>query len=313
MSSDFWKDKRVLVTGGNGFVGKNLMIKLQSVGAEKVYAPRSTECDLTEKINVDLLFETYRPHIAIHLAGKVGGIYANKTLPGEFFYKNIIMGTLVMDAAYNYGCEKTVALAAGCGYPKNIEVPYSEEDFWKGLPDENTRAYSMAKKNLIIQSWAYREQYGFNSTILLPANLYGPHDNFDLEMSHVVPALVRKFVEAKENGDRHVVVWGTGVATREFLYVEDTVQAILDITEKCDESGPFNLGTGKETSIKELVETISRLVEFDGDIVWDTTKPNGQLRRFYDMSKFEETVGYVPSTTLEEGLRQTIDWYKINK
>lgn len=313
MNSDFWKNKRVLVTGGNGFVGKNLMARLEGVGAEKIYAPRSTECDLTDKENVDLLFEAYRPHITIHLAGKVGGIYANKTLPGEFFYKNIVMGTLVLDAAYSYGCEKTVALAAGCGYPKSIEVPYSEEDFWKGLPDENTRAYSMAKKNLIIQSWAYREQYDFNSTILLPANLYGPHDNFDLEMSHVVPALIRKFVEAKERGDNHVVVWGTGVATREFLYVEDTVQAILDITEKCDESGPFNLGTGKETSIKELVETISRLVEFDGDIVWDTTKPNGQLRRFYDMSKFEEAVGYVPGTTLEEGLRQTIDWYRINK
>jgi len=310
MNVEFWKNKKVLVTGGNGFVGKNLLFKFDSLGIENVYAPSSSEYDLTDQAQVDSLFSSYRPDIVIHLAGKVGGIYANKTLPGEFFYKNITMGTLVLDAAYRHNSEKVVALAAGCGYPKDIPVPYSEEDFWKGLPDENTLAYSMAKKNLIVQSWAYREQYGFNSTILLPANLYGPHDNFDLKMSHVVPALIRKFIEAVENNQEVVNVWGTGIATREFLYVEDTVDAIINIAEKCNESGPFNLGTGKETSISDLVGDISRLVGFSGDIFWDTTKPDGQLRRFYDMSKFKEATGYVPSTSLTDGLKKTILWYR---
>jgi len=235
-----------LVTGGNGFVGKNLLLKLSALGIEKVYAPNSRDYDLTDKNQVDNLFASYKPNIVIHLAGKVGGIYANKTLPGEFFYKNITMGTLVMDAAYRYGSEKVVALAAGCGYPKDIPVPYSEEDFWKGLPDKNTLAYSMAKKNLIVHSWAYREQYGFNSTILLPANLYGPYDNFDLKMSHVVPALVRKFVEAVENNHEIVEVWGTGVATREFLYVGDAVEAIINMVEKCNESGLLIWGPAKK-------------------------------------------------------------------
>ena len=205
-----------------------------------------------------------------------------------------------------------VSLAAGCGYPKLLEVPYSEEDFWKDLPDENSIGYSMAKKNLIIQSWTYREQYDFDSTVLLPANLYGPHDNFNLETSHVVPALIRKFIEARENDKKSVTVWGTGVASREFLYVDDTVTAIIDAI-KCKESGPFNLGTGKETTIKELVETISNLTNFKGEIVWDTTKPDGQPRRFYDMSKFEKSFGYVPNTELIEGLKQTIEWYEKNR
>ena len=221
-----------------------------------------------------------------------------------------MMGTLVMHYAHLYGAEKVVALAAGCGYPKHLPVPYTEEDFWKDLPDENSIGYSMAKKNLIIQSWTYREEYGFNSVVLLPANLYGPHDNFNLETSHVVPALIRKFIEAKRDGKDEVVVWGTGVASREFLYSEDTAQAILDMAEQVNETGPFNLGTGKETTIKELVATIKKLTGFEGTIVWDTSKPDGQPRRFYDMTKFENALGYVPSTTLEEGLKKTIEWYK---
>lgn len=224
-----------------------------------------------------------------------------------------MMGTLVMHYAHLSGCEKVVALAAGCGYPKHLPVPYTEDDFWKDLPDENSIGYSMAKKNLIIQSWTYREQYDFNSVILLPANLYGPHDNFDLETSHVVPALVRKFIEAKERGDSQVEVWGTGTASREFLYSVDTAQAILDMAEHVNQTGPFNLGTGVETTIKELVETIGNLTEFDGEIVWDTSRPDGQPRRFYDMSRFEKALGYVPSTSLEDGLLQTIKWYKENK
>jgi GDP-L-fucose synthase len=222
------------------------------------------------------------------------------------------MGTLIMEQSRIGGVEKFVGLAAGCGYPKYLPVPYTEEDFWKDLPDENSIGYSMAKKNLIIQSWTYREQFNFNSTILLPANLYGPHDNFNLETSHVVPALIRKFIEAKENKQSSVVVWGSGKASREFLYVEDTVKAIIDAIS-LNESGPFNLGTGKETSIKELVEVIAKELDFNCDIIWDSSKPDGQPRRFYDMTKFKNTFGYVPNTDLGEGIKKTIEWYGKNK
>ena len=240
---------------------------------------------------------------------KGGG--ANKDKPGDFFYDNIMMGTLIMEYSKRFNVEKVVALAAGCGYPKYLEVPYTEDDFWKDLPDENSIGYSMAKKNLIIQSWTYREQFGFDSTILLPANLYGPHDNFNLETSHVVPALIRKFIAAKNNNEKSITVWGTGVASREFLYVDDTVDAIIDAVD-CVESGPFNLGTGKETTIKELVESISELTNFKGKTIWDITKPDGQPKRFYDMSKFKEAFGYVPSTDLNKGLKETIEWYLNN-
>ena len=247
----------------------------------------------------------------MHLARRVGGIGINKAKPAEFFYENLMMGALVMHHAWKNGAQKVVALAAGCGYPKYLQPPYKESDFWSALPDENSIGYSMAKKNLIIQSWTYREQYGFNSVVLLPANLYGPYDNFNLETSHVVPALVRKFLEAKDRDDNEVVVWGTGVASREFLYSEDTALAIIAMAEKVNETGPFNLGTGTETTIKELVETIARLTEFEGEIVWDTSKPDGQPRRFYDMTKFKEAVGYVPDTTIEEGIKKTIEWYRV--
>jgi len=311
----YWRNKRVLVTGAHGFVGHNLMGLLREMQNEtefEILAPSRKELDLTKEEQVAAYFKTNKPHVVLHLAGKVGGILANKTHPGDFFYQNIMMGTLVMHYSHLYGAEKVVALAAGCGYPKMLPVPYTEEDFWRDLPDENSIGYSMAKKNLIIQSWTYREQYGFNSVVLLPANLYGPYDNFDLETSHVVPALIRKFIEAKERGDDKVVVWGTGVASREFLYSVDTAQAIIDMAERVNETGPFNLGTGTETTIRELIETIRELTEFEGDIVWDTSKPNGQPRRFYDMSKFKEAVGYVPSTSIEEGLKSTIEWYKEN-
>ena len=303
--------KKILVTGGRGFVGSNLIKELENRKL-MFYAPTKDEYDLRKEKDVNELFKIYQPNIVLHVAGKVGGIGANKAKPGDFFYDNIMMGTLVTHYSYLYKVDKLVSLATGCGYPKYLQVPYTEEDFWKDLPDENSIGYSMAKKNLIIQSWTYREQFNFDSTVLLPANLYGPHDNFNLETSHVVPALIRKFIEARDNKLESVTVWGDGTASREFLYVDDTVKAIIDAIN-VKESGPFNLGTGKETTVKELVETISMLVGFKGEIIWDSSKPNGQPRRFYDMSKFEKTFGYIPNTELNEGLKKTINWYEQNR
>jgi len=305
----FWKDKTVLVTGAHGFVGTHVVKMLKEKEGTTVHHPSKYDYNLTIERDVDLMFSHLRPDVVIHLAGKVGGIAANKSEPGTFFYDNIMMGTLVLEYARRYNVQKTVALAAGCGYPLDLEVPYTESDFWSGLPQEESMGYSMAKKMLIVQSWTYRAQYGFDSSILLPANLYGPNDNFDLEKSHVVPALIRKFLDAKQNQLPSVEVWGTGNATREFLYVEDTAQAILDVAEKFNQSGPLNLGTGTETSVKELVETIVDLVGYEGEIVWNADRPDGQPRRFYCMERFRKHMGYVPSTSLREGLQKTIDWY----
>ena len=312
MNIENFKNKKILVTGANGFVGKNLVEELQRKGFTNLLTPTSTEVDLTRENDVKGYFELHKPEVVLHIAGLVGGIAANKARPAEFFYKNAMMSVLINHYSYVNGVEKLVSLAAGCGYPKEIPVPFSEDDFWNGLPDMNSYGYSLAKKNLVIGGWAYREQYGFNTTVLLPANLYGPYDNFHLENSHVVPALIRKFIEAKDNNSDSVEVWGTGKATREFLYVDDAVKAIID-SVNCKESGPFNLGTGIESTVKELVETIAQLTEYNGNIVWNSDRPDGQPRRFYDMSKFKETYGYVPDTKLIDGLRITIDWFKENK
>lgn len=309
----FWTEKKVLVTGGHGFVGHAVLAELESNGCCEIIAPTSAESDLTKEAEVRDLFERTRPDVVLHLAGKVGGIGANRVAQGEFFYRNLMMGTLVLEQARLCGTKKLVALAAGCGYPKFLEAPFREADFWNGLPDENSVGYSMAKKMLIVQSWTYRDQYGFDSTILLPANLYGPHDNFDPETSHVVPALVRRFVEAVENDEEEVVVWGSGKASREFLYVRDTAVAILKTAESYRESGPLNLGTGQETSVAGLVEILVRLTGFGGRVAWDGDRPDGQPRRYYDMTLFESELKWLPDTSLEEGLGKTIEWYRENR
>jgi GDP-L-fucose synthase len=303
-NNGFWKNKTVLITGGHGFVGKNLVDFLHGNGS-KLLIPTKQELDLVNPQSTSRYFDENEVDIVIHLAGLVGGIWANKNALGDFFYQNAMMGINALHYSHKAGVEKFVGLAAGCGYP-DTKIPYSEENFWDGLPDMNSYGYSMAKKNLIIQSWAYRDQYGFDSTILLPANLYGPHDNFDLESSHVVPALVRKFIES----EGEVSVWGSGKASREFIYVEDVCEAICKCCEAPNLRGPYNLGTGKETAVSELVETIREIIDFKGKIKWDHSKPDGQLRRYYDMSNFEKDIGYLPSTTIKDGLTKTINWYK---
>lgn len=312
MNIDKYKNKKILITGASGFVGKNLIEKLHELKFSNLLTPSSSELDMSSEESVKKYFIKNKPQIVLHIAGLVGGIAANKARPGDFFYKNAMMSVLITHYSYINNVEKLVSLAAGCGYPKHIPVPFSENDFWNGLPDMNSYGYSLAKKNLIIGGWAYREQYKFDTTVLLPANLYGPYDNFNLENSHVIPALIRKFLAAKESNSPTVEVWGTGIATREFLYVGDTVNAIIDAMA-CKETGPFNLGTGVETSIRELNETISDLINYKGKIIWDPSRPDGQPKRFYDMSKFKEAFGYVPSTSLKEGLQKTIDWYINNK
>ena len=309
----FWTNKKILITGAHGFVGHSVINELSQYDCKEILSPTKKECDLTIENDVKYLFKNFKPNIVIHLAGKVGGIGANKSAKGEFFYKNIIMGTLLFEYSMINGVDKLVALGAGCGYPKQLQKALKESDFWNGLPDENSIGYSMAKKMLIIQSWAYREQYGFNSTVLLPANLYGPHDNFDLETCHVVPALIRKFVEAFENNEKEVIVWGSGLPSREFLYIDDTAKAIITIAEKFNESGPLNLGTGVETSIKDLVLLIRELTGFSGSINWDKSRPDGQMRKYYDMSLFKKKLGYIPDTLLVDGLKKTIDWFKSNR
>ena len=304
MNKEFWDGKRVLITGAHGFIGKNLVSFMQELGCE-LFTPTRQELDLICQKNTSDYFKQHNLDVVIHLAGLVGGIAANNSRLGDFFYQNAIVGVNTLHYAYLHGVQKFVGLAAGCGYP-DVEIPFKESDFWNGLPDSNSYGYSMAKKNLVIQSWAYRDQYGFDSTMLIPANLYGPHDNFDLETSHVVPALVRKFVEAEEE----VVVWGSGEASREFIYVDDVCKAIVDCCEIEDLKGPYNLGTGIETTIKELIKAISIATSFGGKVIWDSSRPDGQKRRYYDMSKFKNDIGDVPSTPLLEGVQKTVDWYK---
>ncbi|RMH09325.1 MAG: GDP-L-fucose synthase [Nitrospirae bacterium] len=317
---EYWRGKRVIVTGGAGFLGSFVVERLRDRGAEEVIVPRSSQYDLR---NIDavrqLLADTSvttrggqraAVDMIIHLAAHVGGIGANRLHPAEFFYDNLMMGVPLMHEAWMAGVSKFVAIGTVCAYPKFAPIPFKEEDLWNGYPEETNAPYGLAKKMLLVQSQAYRQQYGFNSIFLLPVNLYGPRDNFDLESSHVIPALIRKCIEAKEQGADHIVAWGDGSPTREFLYVEDAAEGILLAAERYNSSEPVNLGSAFEISIKCLLETIAKLTRFEGKIVWDTTKPNGQPRRKLDVTRAREWFGFEAKTTFEEGLRKTIEWYR---
>jgi len=310
--------KRVVVTGGAGFLGSFVVEKLRERDwVSEVFVPRSRDYDLREKEAVIRMYKHARPDIVIHLAGVVGGIGANRARPAEFFYDNLIMGIQVMHYAHLYGVEKFVAIGTICAYPKFTPVPFKEENLWDGYPEETNAPYGLAKKMLLVQAHAYRQQYGFNAIYLLPVNLYGPRDNFDLETSHVIPALIRKFIEAQEAAvggqPPAVVVWGDGSPTREFLYVEDCAEAIVLATERYDKPEPVNIGAGWEISIKDLVHLIADLTGFQGEIIWDTSKPGGQPRRCLDTSRAEREFGFKAKTGFEEGLRRTIEWYRANR
>jgi len=306
----FWKRHRLVVTGGAGFLGSFVCQKLREAGAGQLSVPRSRECDLREKEAILRLFQETKPTLVIHLAGSVGGIGANRKNPGKFFYDNAVMGIQLMECARQFGVEKFVAIGTVCAYPKFCPVPFREEDLWKGYPEETNAPYGIAKKILLVQSQGYREQYGFNSIFLLPVNLYGPQDNFDPDSSHVIPALIRKCTEARRSGSSSIECWGSGTATREFLYVEDAAEGILLASELYDKSDPVNLGAGFEISIKDLTECIARLTGFEGEIRWNKDYPDGQPRRALDTTRAERDFGFRASVSLEEGLKKTIEWYQ---
>ena len=305
--------KRICVTGGAGFLGQHLVRNLQSKGAHDIFIPRYPEYDLVKSEDIARMLADAQPDIIIHLAAHVGGIGANLARPAEFFYDNLMMGVQLMHQAWQRGVEKVVALGTICAYPKFTPIPFKEEHLWDGYPEETNAPYGLAKKMLLVQSQAYRQQYGFNSIFLLPVNLYGPGDNFDLASSHVIPALIRKCIEAKEQGADEIVAWGDGSPTREFLYVEDAAEGIALATQYYNRSDPVNLGSSFEISIKELTELIARLTGFEGRVRWDTSKPNGQPRRKLDTTRAKEYFGFSARTNFEDGLRKTIDWYLANR
>jgi len=308
----FWKDKRVVVTGGGGFLGRVVVEQLRKKGCKHITAPRSAQFDLRKSSAIHKLFTQARPDMVIHLAAVVGGIGANRENPGKFFYDNLIMGVELMELARRMGIAKFVAIGTICAYPKFCPVPFKENNIWDGYPEETNAPYGLAKKMLLVQSQAYRQQYGFNSIYLLPVNLYGPGDNFSWGTSHVIPALIRKCIEAKAQGHKHITVWGTGRATREFLYVDDAARGIIMAAEKYNNSDPVNLGAGFEISIKKLVNLIVKLTKFKGDIVWDTSKPDGQPRRCLDTTRARKEFGFKAKVPFEMGLKKTIDWYERN-
>jgi GDP-L-fucose synthase len=308
-----FQDRPVVVTGGAGFLGSHIVDRLRARGARNVVVPRSREFDLTDAAAVDRLFERYQPEAVIHAAALCGGIGANRTRPGSFFYVNAIMGIHLIEAARRHGVGKTVVLGTICAYPKLTPVPFREENLWDGYPEETNAPYAIAKKALLVQCQAYREQYGMNAVYLLPVNLYGPRDNFDLEASHVIPALIRKCVEAVEDGRDRIVLWGDGSPTREFLYVEDAAEAVVAATERYDGSDPVNIGSGMEISMRDLAAKIAAIVGFRGQIVWDTSMPNGQPRRRLDVSRAELEFGFQASTSFDFGLQKTVAWYLMSR
>ena len=309
----FWDNQRALVTGGSGFLGRHVLERLRQAGCQSIVAPRRAEYDLRDVRDVSRLYDDVRPSVVVHLAAAVGGIGANQDRPAEFFFDNLIMGTQLLDQAWRHEVPKFVAFGTVCAYPSAAPVPFREEDLWSGYPEETNAPYGLAKKMLLVQSQAYRQQYGYNSVFLLPVNLYGPGDNFDPRTSHVIPALIRKCLEAVERGDEEVVLWGDGTPTREFLYADDAAEGIVLATERYNSSEPVNLGSGEEISIAGLANRIAEAVGFSGRIVWDGSKPNGQLRRRLDTEKAVARFGFRATTSFGEGLRRTIEWYRGNR
>jgi GDP-L-fucose synthase len=311
--SDLWRGRKVVITGGAGFLGRALCRNLTERGATDLFIPRSHEYDLMKADDVARLYDDSRPDMVIHLAARVGGIGANMASPADLYVSNILMGTHLIEEARKRGTEKMVLLGTICSYPKFTDVPFKEDDLWSGYPEETNAPYGVAKKALLVHAQANRAQYDQNIIFLLPTNLYGPYDKFHPAVSHVIPALIKKAVDAKEQGADHIEVWGTGSATREFLYVEDAAEGIALAAERYDDGDPVNLGTDHEVAIKDLAELIVKLVGFEGELRWDPSKPDGQPRRRVDSSRAEARFGFTAATSFEEGLRRTIDWYRDNR
>ncbi|HSO26552.1 MAG TPA: GDP-L-fucose synthase [Anaerolineales bacterium] len=306
----FWRGRRVCVTGGAGFLGSYVLDGLRARGVKDIFVPRIEDYDLVERDAIQQMLTDARPDLIIHLAALAGGIGSNRARPADFFYINLMMGTQLMHESWKAGVKKFVAIGTVCAYPKFTPLPFQEQNLWDGYPEETNAPYGLAKKMLLVQAQAYRDQYDFNAIYLLPVNLYGPRDNFDPQTSHVIPALIRKCIEAQENDEQQVVLWGDGSPTREFLYAGDAAEGILQAAERYNGPEPVNLGSGNEISIHDLAHLIARLTGFEGDLVWDTSKPNGQPRRALDVSRAREYFGFTAQTPFQEGLRRTIEWYR---
>lgn len=304
---------RILVTGGGGFLGSFVVEKLRARGYRDIIVPRRREYDLTREADAERLYSDFRPAMVMHLAAEVGGIGANRDNPGRYFFANAAMGLHLIEGARKHGLKKFLQVGTICAYPKFTPVPFKESDLWSGYPEETNAPYGIAKKALLVMCQAYRQQYNLNAIYVLPVNLYGPRDNFDLHSSHVIPALIRKCIEARDRGDKQIVAWGTGSASREFLYVEDCAEGLVASLEKYDSPEPMNLGSGREISIHDLTQLVAKLANFPGEIAWDNTKPDGQPRRCLDVTRAQSELGFTAATPLEDGLRKTIQWYESHR